>query len=174
TEYNSDFLPDPQTGDDKAIGHGTHCALAAALAAPEAELTLVRIDPVSLVQLQFLAKVVNGDIPMDDNIGRRAAELQATATGLSNRHAELARERVAILNNYEDETDIRREYEILGPEVRGWLFSSREWHLRRVAELDRDRRQYWQSSQRFQRLFGALQKLRGVRLVRTSLVRNDR
>src|SRR5207249_1893422 len=64
TEYNSDFLPDPQTGDDKAIGHGTHCALAAALAAPEAELTLVRIDPVSLVQLQFVAKVVNGDIPM--------------------------------------------------------------------------------------------------------------
>ena len=46
---NSDFLPDPQTGDDKAIGHGTHCALAAALAAPEAELTLVRIDPVKSV-----------------------------------------------------------------------------------------------------------------------------
>jgi hypothetical protein len=173
TEYNSDFRPDPPTGDENAIGHGTHCALAVALAAPDAEITLIRIDPTSLVQMQLVAKLVNGDPAMDANLARRADELQAAQASLTNRHLEIAAERKAILDNFEDEIDIRREYEILGPHARGWLFSSRDWHLRRVAELDRDRKRHARNSDRFYQFYHGLQRLKGLHIVTTSLVWND-
>src|SRR6185369_2943823 len=42
-ENSNDFRPLPDTSAAAGIGHGTHCALAAALAAPDAELVLIRI-----------------------------------------------------------------------------------------------------------------------------------
>src|SRR5262249_40168841 len=130
-----DFYPDPQPGDDKVLGHGAHCALAAALAAPEAELTLIRIDPASLLQLQLVARVINGGPAVDDHLAQRVDELRAAGQALLSRRDELLKERKQILDNFEDDTEYRRVFEILGPTVRGWLFTQREWHQRRMAEL---------------------------------------
>ncbi|HEV3119626.1 MAG TPA: hypothetical protein VGY58_21390, partial [Gemmataceae bacterium] len=47
--------------DTTAVGHGTQCALAAALAAPAAEFTLVRIDADAPFQLLEAARYINGD-----------------------------------------------------------------------------------------------------------------
>jgi hypothetical protein len=173
TEYNSDIVPDPSPGDDKSLGHGTHCALAAVLAAPEAELTLIRIDPASLPQLQLVARIINGEPALDDHLARRIDELRAASQALVGRREELIKERQAILDNFEDELEIRRQYEVLGPAVRGWLFSSRDWHLRRMAELERDRELQRRVELRFQRFYDQLLQLKGIHVVATSLVWND-
>lgn len=173
TEYNPDIYPDPPSGDDKAIGHGTHCALAAALAAPEAEFVLVRIDSASLPQLQFVARVIQGELPLDDNLTRRMKEVHSAGTTLSNRQAELAREREPILNDFTDEKDLGFTYEILGPAVRSWLFSNRSWHLRRVQEYEQDQQTYYALERRFREFYQRLARLKGAQVVCTSLVWND-
>jgi len=172
TEFNSDLYPDPQPGD-MTIGHGTHCALAAALAAPKAELTLIRIDPASLLQVQLVAKFVNGEPAFDDHLARRADELRASTQALMDRGEEIIKERGPILNNYEDDSEFKRVYEILGPAMRSWLFTSREWSYRRALELERDAQLQRQAEGRFKRFFEDLKKLKGLQVVCTSLVWND-
>jgi hypothetical protein len=174
-EYNADIYPDPEAeiGGDKAIGHGTNCALAAALAAPEAELTLIRIDSASLPQLLYVAKVIHGVVGLDDSMERRFNEMRAISAMLSNRQALLADERVPILNNFEDDQDVRMTYEILGPNVRGWLFNTREWHYHRVLELERDRKAFLKLQDRFSRFYTSVAGLKGIDVVCTSLVWND-
>src|SRR5262249_420470 len=44
---SADLRPEPFPGEPGLIGHGTQCAKTILAAAPEANLTLVRIDPVS-------------------------------------------------------------------------------------------------------------------------------
>jgi hypothetical protein len=173
TEFNPDLYPDPQPGDDKTIGHGTHCALAAALAAPDAELTLIRLDPASLLQLQLVAKIINGEPILDAHLTQRADELRTGAQILTGSREEIIRERKPILDNYEDDSEYKRVYDILGPAVRGWLFTPREWHLRRVQDLERETQLQRQLDGRFDRFFDALKSLKGLQVVCTSLVWND-
>ena len=60
-ERNDDLEPDAEPGDGKPLGHGVHMALAVLRAAPEVELTLVRIDPAAPYMLQQVARAMNGD-----------------------------------------------------------------------------------------------------------------
>jgi hypothetical protein len=170
---NSDLFPDPTPGDFDAIGHGTHCAMAAALAAPDAELVLVRMDPASLHQVKLIGQLVKGDPASDYSIDRRLDELRSEAQVLEQRRDEIARERRPILDNFEDDRDLKFQYEILGGTVRGWLFTDREWSYRRLADLDREQKQNRQLELRFQRLVDSLRALRGLPIVSTSLVWND-
>lgn len=60
-ERQPSLLPEPTFTPEGQMGHGTHCALAVALAAPDAELTLVRVDPDTPYQLQAVLRFVTGD-----------------------------------------------------------------------------------------------------------------
>src|SRR5262249_40577274 len=71
TERNTNLEPDPQPGDPDALGHGTHCAVVVALAAPEAELTLVRIDPQVLPMLFDVMPYFRGSITSSRHLSRR-------------------------------------------------------------------------------------------------------
>jgi hypothetical protein len=168
-----EVLPEPWPDDRRTIGHGTHCALAAALAAPEAELTLIRIDPASLPQLELVTRVINGDLALSDSLIVLSNYLNARSKSLDGFRDELAVERKPIMEKYEDEADIRREYEILGSAVRGWLFSAREWHLNRVAELERARAKLYVVEKRFGQMLDDIRSLKGIQIVSTSLVWNS-
>jgi hypothetical protein len=172
TETSFEVEPYPYPKDGRTLGHGTHCALAAALAAPEADFTLIRIDPTSLPQLEFVMRVIKGEAALSEHLLAQIADLQALAKALDGFRDELARERVAIMQKYEDETDIRREYEILGV-VRGWLFSDREWHFHRVAELERYRAELAVLEKRFARFLEEVRSLKGIQIVSTSLTWNS-
>jgi hypothetical protein len=172
-EFNPDLLPDPELADDKTIGQGTQCALAASLAAPEAELTLIRIDPASPLQMQLVGKAVNGEPILDSSLTRRANDLRAAAQELRSRQEQFVQERQSFRDNFEDDYDLKRTYEILGPVVRGWLFTPREWIYHRLLELERDGELQRQLEARFHRLFGDLQKLKGTQIVSTSLMWED-
>lgn len=60
-ERNSDIVPEPYPDDMQKIGAGTRAAIAAALAAPEAELILIRVDPTSPYQLLEIMRRINGE-----------------------------------------------------------------------------------------------------------------
>ena len=127
------------------------------------------IDP-GACAAQLAARVIEGEL--DDNMERRFDELRAMSTSLSNRQAILARERQPILDNFEDDIDFRREYQMLGSTVRGWLFTAREWHIARSLELDRDRKAFWKLEDRFARFYNQVRDLKGIDVVCTSLVWN--
>jgi hypothetical protein len=172
TERHPDIYPDVALADPKWRGHGTQCALAAALAAPEAELTLIRIDPAAPYQLRAIAEYINGSAIRSEHIDRRQDELQTDAAVLAQRRAVLLRERRDILESFADESRFDEEYGLLGA-VGAWLFSDRQWHLRRMAEFERDQTAHRARERRFDQFLRELMRLRGIHIVSSSLVWND-
>src|SRR5262249_33382981 len=136
-ERSYDLLPEPPAEEPNGPGHGARCALAVALAAPEAELTLIRIDPAAPYQLQTLAEYLNGEAGHSQYLIQRRSELVTESALLRLRRSELLKERQQVLENYEDEKNFEREYGMLGM-VGEWLFSPRRWHARRVEEFGRE------------------------------------
>src|SRR5262249_48290824 len=81
-------------------------------------------------------------------------------------------ERRAIFEKFDDETEFENEYGILGA-VGAWLYSDRQWHFLRLAELERDERDLRAREVRFQKLYNDLSGLKGIHVVSNSLVWND-
>ena len=171
-EGNPRLLPDPWPAGPATLGHGTQCALAAVLAAPDVRLTLIRVDPAALYQVRTAARYINGETVGSENLRRRVDELVRDRAALRQRRAILQQEREAVLNDYEDEADFEREYGILGA-ARAWVFSEREWHALRLAEWDRAAEELRAREQRYLRLVNDLASLKGIQIVASPLVWND-
>ena len=93
-ERNANLNPDPAPAGD-AVGHGTAMALAAALAAPEADLVLIRIDPAAPYQLLTLARALNAEPLRSLNLAQRSDDLGLFRTDLDRRRAALLLRRAA-------------------------------------------------------------------------------
>ena len=89
TELSAEILPAPPSGRPSA---GMTAARAAHLAAPDALLVLVRVDPASFFQLLTIARFVRGDTEYSDALQTRLAEIAARGTDLRQRNAEAAAE----------------------------------------------------------------------------------
>jgi hypothetical protein len=76
-ERNSSLEPDPFSSQADAIGHGTQCALALTIAAPRADLTLIRIDPSAPHQLLSVIRLLRGEAFLSDSAYSRNDELAA-------------------------------------------------------------------------------------------------
>lgn len=154
-ERNRDFEPDPFAGDPNVLGQGTRHALAAVLAAPEAELTLVRVDPESPHQLAAAARYVNGEPFLSLGIDQRGQELQEDRDALDKRREELLVERRVVLDNFDsDDAALKR---------RGDYF-------KKQADFNRDERAYFERVRRFLRQQRDYRGLAGVRVVASGLV----
>jgi hypothetical protein len=71
-ECEPSIEPKKPSSDASAVGRDTQCALALALAAPAADLTLVRIDPEAPYQLQDVARYISGDPVRSDRLDLRS------------------------------------------------------------------------------------------------------
>ncbi|MFM7150991.1 MAG: hypothetical protein ACKO23_14215, partial [Gemmataceae bacterium] len=87
-ERSRDLLPDAMPGG-KGEGYGTRCARAFLQAAPEAELTLVRIDGKAPYMLQNVARAINGDLLRTLSMEQRAFELRDDRTRLQRKSEDL-------------------------------------------------------------------------------------
>ncbi len=163
-ETSPDILPLPYRGDPATIGHGTQCAQAAALAAPDCELTLLRVDVGDPHQLAQVARYIHGAANSSRHMEQRNGELLAATERLRVRHAELMLERRAILDDFTDETDLKDNLEFLGPFF-GWLYSDREWHRERMAFFDRLETEHRQREERFRTLMRDIKALEGIAIV---------
>lgn len=171
-QRSAELFPDPLPPDPKRLGHGTRCALALALAAPEAELTLLRIDPAAPHMLREAAAYLNGEPVTSAYLELRRDELVVAANELKARRAALLAERRRVLEAFEDEADFDRQFGILGP-VGAWLYSARRWHALRLAEFERDEQRFRQRELRYLRLMEDLLALRGTHVVSCSLAWAD-
>lgn len=156
-EHNPGLEPD-RLPDDGATGSGTQAALAVALAAPEANLTLIRISPASPYQLQDVARAINGETARTEALERRREELERDADSLRKRRQQLIADRKQILESYkqDEETEARRqEYQKRNQEVTA-AQESYETRLRQFTALQRQ-----------------LAALKGTQIVSCSVVWSD-
>ncbi len=171
TERNAALYPDPAAGDPKQLGHGTQCALAAALAAPEAELVLIRIDGTAPFQIHQVLRRLAGEAFVE-HLDRRRDEILSAWVELRAQRQVILKERRAILDDFTDDTELMRDFEFLGP-LRGWIFSAREWSLQRLTYQDLEEKILKNKEDRFWKFLGEIQGLKGIRLAATPLVWND-
>ncbi len=164
-QRDSDLYPAPRWFEPQQHGHGTQCALAAHLAAPDAQLTLVRVDPRTPYQVQDVARYINGEPLVSPDLERRRDELAAEAAVIATRRAIVLKERRLILDDFQDEADFAEQYGLLGDAVTAWLFSPRQWSLRRLAEVERDDLDHRRRELRLLKLMEDLATLRGIDLV---------
>jgi hypothetical protein len=90
---NQDVVPSPT--DPNRTGNGLAAARALALAAPDAELVLVRIDPGAIFQLFTILRVVDGDLTYSEAFRSRLADIATRTT-------EITRRKEAAINEYRE------------------------------------------------------------------------
>jgi hypothetical protein len=154
-ERNPDLRPDSNPDEGKSMGHGTHCALAVARAAPGADLLLVRIDPAAPYQMLMVARAINGDPLRSINLDRRSAELATAREYLLIRRGQLAEEERAAFENFIDEEDASKRQAA---------------YRKNKAMLEQDERAYQERVRRYLHLESDLLGLKDVRVVTSSLV----
>lgn len=157
-ERNGSLEPDPFPGDPGQIGHGTQAALVAARAAPEADLTLIRIDPAAPHQLVTLARFLAGQDVWTVGLAARAEQLANEAEELRQRRAASLEVRRSVLDFFgQDEKTVQR----------------REQYFKNLAQLERDEAALLGRQERFLKLVRDLRELKGVHVVASTLVWNE-
>ncbi len=178
-ERNDNLKPDaPPAG--AGLGHGTEVARTAALAAPEADLVLVRIDPAAPYQLLTLARALNGEPHRSLNLARRADDIAAMRSDLATRRAILLKTRAAQM---EKAPDLTQKKVLLKKKEKLPLTADEEDLLKDIEEfeaykkeqtqLDADEREYQERLRRQLRMEEELRDLRKVRIVATGLAWNE-
>jgi hypothetical protein len=153
TERNADLRPDPSPGP--APGPGTRRAVVLSRVAPEADLTLIRVDPAAAYMVYQVARGINGDPYLSVSLDNRLDQLDTERRRLDERREKLLEERKIVFESFEQEGEPARR---------------REAYLKAQAEFDRDQREH---NARVQRLFQYQQetcRLRGIRLVASALI----
>jgi hypothetical protein len=142
----------------KGPGSGTRCALAVMAAAPDAELTLIRVDAAAPYMLQIAARAISGDPLHALALEQRLAELTRDRGAINQRRVDLLPERRAVLSEFGDEGEVAER---------------RAAFLKKQAVLDRDERDLNERAKRFVEHYRALQGLRGIRVVASALTWPD-
>jgi hypothetical protein len=156
-ERNVDLLPDPfpSADKDRPFGPGTLAALAILRAAPEVELTLIRIDPAAPYMLQTAARAINGETVRSLALQQRVRDLAEERSRLDVRRDELLEERRMVLDDLRDEDEPRKR---------------REEYFRKQAAFDKQLDAHRDRVQRIFLLQRQLKALKGIRVVANSLV----
>jgi hypothetical protein len=175
-ERNPTLVPDPFPGPAGVVGHGTQAAMALTLAAPDVDLTLIRIDSAAPYQLVQVARYLQGEPRPSDSAGQRSEQLAREADSLNRRRAELARDRQAYLEAFGQEPDPARRLETFTrkPEELEAEARARRAELdQREAALHADDRAHRVREEAFVALEKDLTDLREVQAVCCTLVWNE-
>jgi hypothetical protein len=182
-ERNRDLEPDKFAGPADQVGHGTRCALAVLKAAPEVDLTLIRVDPATPYMVQAVAQSICGEPYRSLTLAHRQEDLDADRQRLNQRQEKLLQERAEALDQFADYSQKKfieeflkkNKEEDLNPELRIlWeKIKKRDAYLKNQADFERDERAYLGRVRRFLDYQQALRDLKGIRVVTSSLVWND-
>jgi hypothetical protein len=155
-ERNRDLEPDPfPPGARGGLGAGTREAQALLRAAPEAELTLLRIDPSAPYMLEQIGRAICGERTRSFAMDRRSVELRDDMDLLSERRAELLEERKRVLNDLRDDDEPRK---------------AREAYFRKQAAHNAEEVALRARTERFLHHGRAMERLHGIRIVANSLI----
>jgi hypothetical protein len=104
-ERNQDVRPEPMPG---TFGHGTHAALAVRLAAPAADLTLVRVPADAPYHLINIGRAIRGDNFRSDGIVSRRQELEDDFESLRQRRSTARDEYRRAFESFDDDPAARQ------------------------------------------------------------------
>jgi hypothetical protein len=104
-ERNRDVRPDPMPG---ALGHGTEAARAVRLAAPAADLFLVRIPADAPYQVINVARTVRGEEFRTEGLITRRQEINAEASDLASRRRAARLEYQRAFEDFSDDEKARQ------------------------------------------------------------------
>lgn len=173
-ERNRDLNPDPFPGDPKEIGHGTRMALAAALAAPLAELILLRVDPEAPHQVEEVARFLRGEPVRTVSLARRLQEIDEDRDALEVRREALVRERRVLIDMVSLDPDLHKTPAKFGLDPR--FEADRELIARQKKYVDaqaawaREDQAVRDRTARIVELVRRLRDLKGVTVVCSSLI----
>jgi len=164
-ERSLNLQPEPYPEDQKKLGHGTECARAAAQAAPDAELVLIRVGPTAPYQLLTLMRGINGDFLGSESLDQRRDDLEAQRELILASWDKLLKERRIIFDNPGpadelDEDAIKRR-------------QRKEAHMAEVAKLKEEETEYRKSLQRYVKLLDDIRDLRRMQVVVNTLAWTD-
>jgi hypothetical protein len=147
---NESIQPDPLPPGAPAVGGGTRLALAARLAAPDAGLVLIRVDPAAAYMLGDIARYLHGETFRPENMQARNRELLGDNERLRVERAKVTEERRAAAADFsQDEEAVKR----------------RQMVAERSADLARQENEYLGRLSRFAQLEEDLIGLKTVRVV---------
>ncbi len=141
-ERNESLLPDPDLGPATTLGAGTKLALAALLAAPEAELTLIRIDPSSLPMLGVVVRRIAGQPALSEALVQRNDDLSLMRYLLNSRRRNLNAERREVQDLFSDNLP-QSDPELKKRQQR------RDEYLKKEAQFEKDETEFLQRIDRF-------------------------
>jgi hypothetical protein len=163
-ERNDTLQPDPFP-PGAGPGVGTQLALAVRQAAPEAELTLVRVDPAAPYLLDVLLRRVNGETFVSASLDQRGEGIARLRTQLAVRRQALVKERRAVLNLFNDNKPPPKE-DIILKERRDRL----EAYLKQQKAFDQDEKDFNDLVTRYLKYRDDLQALGKVQVVVSGLL----
>ncbi len=159
TAERTDALePEPPPDDKREFGSGADLALAVALAAPEAELVLLRVVNTAPAQLDTLARYINGQGATSPALNYRSDELKHDEASLRSQREALRKERQAVLDDYGQDDAARQR---------------RQDYDKRQAEFDARDAALRRRKERYTNLLRDLASLRAIPVVVSSLVWNE-
>jgi len=157
---NTRIEPEPdQVPKDSGLGHGTAAALSAAMAAPEAQLVLIRIDPTSAFMLMDLARYLDGEGSRSTLMNLRYDELLEESRAVESLAQKYGEDRKRPLASFDD-------FDIEGARARKALEEA-------GAKLAAAERAFRQKLNRLIQLELDLQGLKNVRTVACSMTWNE-
>ena len=100
-------------------------AQALALAAPDVELTLIRVDPSCPHQIVAAARLIRGEPFRSDSLVQRDDDLTFEKARLRSRREDLRLERKTVLNDFRQDEELDREH-----------VDRRKAYFKKLAELE--------------------------------------
>lgn len=146
-ERNPDIRPDPMPG---TLGHGTRCARAVRLAAPAADLYLVRVPADAPYQIINVARAVRGEEFQTEGQITRRLEINADANAIANRRRDARTEYQRAFADFTDDEAARQR---------------RIAAQRALARLDAEQAALISRQRRLEELERGLSRLAGARVV---------
>lgn len=160
-ERNINFLPEPYPGKEAGPGYSTHCAVAVMQAAPEAELTLIRVDPTAINQMVMVARAINGDPVRSESLDHRREELNLERQRIAGRWDILLRQQRLLQDNPAPADEL--DPDAIKQQER------RDEHRKEGAKLTAEEKLYRESLDRYVQFMRDLQELRRLQVFVSTL-----
>lgn len=106
-ERNSEIDPEP-IPPNTGIGHGTHCALAVRLAAPEADIALVRVAADAPYQILAAYRYMLGDMQQPISFVTRREEIDLEAATVRTERLTVNAQYRKAFDNFDDDEEARQ------------------------------------------------------------------
>jgi hypothetical protein len=153
-ERNNTLLPDPFPIGEGELGPGTRYAKTILATAPEAKLTLIRIDPIAPYMMETVARSINGERYRTYGIEQRLRALNTDRDVLEERREALLEKRRTVLNNFRETPE---------------SVKARAEYFKEQATFDKDEKALSERTRRYLAHLKEVRDVKGINVVASTM-----